>query len=576
MELSLDEEDFSADFSPEASRRRESDDESEYQDSEASPVKKQDWKKGTGTAAAPPVVARAAAIADEPPEQSYREESRDDESRVAQSDEFEDESEEPPPPYIAVSTVAATAKPVTTNPVSNYALTTQWKPSVAILQPDPDEEQSVQDESVESESEIIESQDHSTQEKPASRLIAPSYLTREPVVEQSAPSESGVYEEDAFEDDSIAPSPDTRPIAPTVLQPTLTHQAVTKSEPVFDYSMDFSDDGIENGGKRERIVATSLAPTANDTYGQLIDASAERESDGEQSALLESDENSQMHGDPDKSPKTKDVQPSIFHEGVNSQPSRQEQSSEEVYSTQFDSNAENYTSKTLGEDDHATATLIDFLPVQDAVPSSKPVALQHRDTDAGVQRDTTVIPGMVPQPSSRENELTVQSSSIKSRSRVTIVRDYVVASGEKPEMRDASTQFTGNHAGIQTDLVPDGMHNLREATRVGINTVDDKTSIGVSGPSSSPNQNPPTPPPAPVSTPIDTSSPQLSSFYNMNLLQQPIATSTSLYKQQLLALQEQILQKKRETERLVSERMSFQYGSSRGTERVLCDFCQRL
>ncbi|KAG6960791.1 hypothetical protein JG688_00009416 [Phytophthora aleatoria] len=46
-------------------------------------------------------------------------------------------------------------------------------------------------------------------------------------------------------------------------------------------------------------------------------------------------------------------------------------------------------------------------------------------------------------------------------------------------------------------------------------------------------------------------------------------TSTSVFKQQLLALQEQILQKKRETERIVRDRITFQYSSLRGTERFI-------
>ncbi|KAL4117850.1 hypothetical protein PRIC2_010179 [Phytophthora ramorum] len=149
------------------------------------------------------------------------------------------------------------------------------------------------------------------------------------------------------------------------------------------------------------------------------------------------------------------------------------------------------------------------------------------------------------------------------------IRAYQLDEGIRVKMKDASTQFTGNHAAIQTDLVPDGMHNLfvsptptptfscsfsRE------NEVPPSEAKYVSCHS---KQQPPPPPPI---------SPQLgASAYSLDALKLPTVASTSLYKQQLLNLQEQILQKKRETERIVHDRMTFQYSSLRGIERFIAD-----
>ncbi|KAJ8518167.1 hypothetical protein ON010_g18235 [Phytophthora cinnamomi] len=144
-------------------------------------------------------------------------------------------------------------------------------------------------------------------------------------------------------------------------------------------------------------------------------------------------------------------------------------------------------------------------------------------------------------------------------SHVTIVRDFEVDEEKRVEMRDASTQFTGNHASIQTDLVPDGMRNLLTAT----STANRKSEVCPSNPEDVRVQRVPQPPPPPISSMFG------SPMYSLDILKLPGTSSTSIYKQQLLALQEQILQKKRETERIVHDRMTFQYSSSRGTERFL-------
>ncbi|KAL4093229.1 hypothetical protein PRIC1_010663 [Phytophthora ramorum] len=136
-------------------------------------------------------------------------------------------------------------------------------------------------------------------------------------------------------------------------------------------------------------------------------------------------------------------------------------------------------------------------------------------------------------------------------------------------MKDASTQFTGNHAAIQTDLVPDGMHNLfvsptpTPTFSCSFSRENEVPPSEAKYASCHSKQQPPPPPPI---------SPQLgASAYSLDALKLPTVASTSLYKQQLLNLQEQILQKKRETERIVHDRMTFQYSSLRGIERFIAD-----
>ncbi|KAG6623001.1 Elicitin protein [Phytophthora cinnamomi] len=110
-----------------------------------------------------------------------------------------------------------------------------------------------------------------------------------------------------------------------------------------------------------------------------------------------------------------------------------------------------------------------------------------------------------------------------------------------------------------SDLVPDGMRNLLTAT----STANRKSEVCPSNPEDVRVQRVPQPPPPPISSMFG------SPMYSLDILKLPGTSSTSIYKQQLLALQEQILQKKRETERIVHDRMTFQYSSSRGTERFL-------
>ncbi|GMF42026.1 unnamed protein product [Phytophthora fragariaefolia] len=197
----------------------------------------------------------------------------------------------------------------------------------------------------------------------------------------------------------------------------------------------------------------------------------------------------------------------------------------------------------------------------DDITSARDVSLNHSN---GKKDSTSRIVPLVDSayaPAFQSTNKTDEDNELIStkRSCVTIIRAF--DEGRRVEMRDASTQFTGNHAAIQTDLVPEGMHNLLTSTphvpppsRENDDALSDRESTRVQGE--------PQPPPPPISSVFG------STMYSLDALKLPVTASTSIYKQQLLALQEQILQKKRETERIVHDRMAFQYSSLRGTERV--------
>ncbi|OWZ02268.1 hypothetical protein PHMEG_00026200 [Phytophthora megakarya] len=153
------------------------------------------------------------------------------------------------------------------------------------------------------------------------------------------------------------------------------------------------------------------------------------------------------------------------------------------------------------------------------------------------------------------------------KERVTIVRTFQYNEEKRVEMKDASTQFTGNHAAIQADLIPDGMHNVFErAPSQPTSTTSPRfgeksDACPCANLNSCQREQQPLPTP-PISTLFE------SPLKNLDALKWPVTSSTSIYKQQLLKLQDQILQKKRETEQIVHARMTFEYSSLRGTERV--------
>ncbi|RLN54598.1 hypothetical protein BBJ28_00009551 [Nothophytophthora sp. Chile5] len=364
-------------------------------------------------------------------------------------------------------------------------------------------------------------------------------------------SESGVYDEENFEDEEESTTTAAAEVDPNAVLSPLT----AKTEAVFDYSMDFSEDEVEEQTphraefefKHDDAVQPVAATEALDSKSlSASGASADDDANVERSAFLESDDSEE------------DNHRQNGMGGTDPAVSASDEADRPPDSTPSD----------LGDPSQAVSEAREIqnglTPRKSAVFLEEAVSLgSDRAVDNAHSAATTTTAART---APLEARAVVEARTAPERPRVTIIRPCAPEPDGRVEMKDASTQFTGNHAAIQTDLVPDGMHNLSlPPPAPPSQPVGSHRGAEASTRDSQPYHRPINqPPPPPV-----TSSVFGSSSYNMEALKLPMATSTSIYKQQLLALQDQILQKKRETERLVHDRMAFQYSSLRGTERFL-------
>ncbi|GMF25398.1 unnamed protein product [Phytophthora lilii] len=353
--------------------------------------------------------------------------------------------------------------------------------------------------------------------------------------QQSVASESGIYEEDAFEEEDLSvASPAPVSAMAAISQPT------SNAEANFDYSMDFSDDEATRPEmpKPQAAINDSAERDPSPSHSQ----SNSDKDDGDRSAFLDSD--SFQKDDIGESDITASNVMDQLASGeeltdITTKP-LQELASQDTKTQNNQKPMEHVASNVLL--DHTSGV----------VPS------QHvADTSLA-----SVVPALTTTAQHAGEEVTAAQ-----RAHVTIIRDFECDEAKPVEMKDASTQFTGNHAAIQTDLVPDGMHNLfvppplPNPAAPSHNLPQENETVSRNGEPTY-SQCETQPPPPPITSMFG------SSMYSMDALRLPLTTSTSIYKQQLLTLQEQILKKKRETERILHDRMTFQYSSLRGTERV--------
>lgn len=340
-------------------------------------------------------------------------------------------------------------------------------------------------------------------------------------------SASGVCEEEVFDEEAVAIEPISTLQSKFQADPAPADS--TNIEPNFDYSMDFSDDEVE----AKEPIATVQSPIALSHHSE--DASKSQSFDGksggknEQSEYFESDDGSQLH----------EGEIQIVSE-EQEMPSRKNSLGDEM-----PEDAGKLVSMAKHEQE-----LEQMMPPEQCYSSRAANTTTTTDLEA-TDKDTSPV---------------LLSSA---RQRVVIIREYDRVESEKPEMKDVSTQFTGNHAGIQAELVPEGMHNLfprcsiqQEQPHLEPMSVPESTKRPTDPTSSSSF-----PPPPPQMKPP---SPSAGNYeYSMGQIHSPsTSSSTSVYKQQLIELQRQIQLKKQETEKLVRDRMAFQYSTFRGTERV--------
>lgn len=536
----MDEDDLSLDSSRDVSRGRGRDQSSDEDDEDdISPLKTKAQASALSTRTPAPV----------PKPTTYS----DDE-------EFDEEEEEAPPPYTTAATASGSSVRNAPSAVTTAPSLSSWRPTTA-REPDNNDDQSIEAESIVSQSEIIESHDQSGFHDPSPVLATPIAATNRatPLALQSAPSESGAYESGAYEEDGF--DEESKPASPQ-RQPVVA----ARTEATFDYSMDFSDDGGDESAPSGPAVSKMPESVKIDAplkeQEEPVSEGEEEQSDGARSELLESSGESNGPAP------------------VQSYPPQQEDNTEE----------EDYASVDLPETSPVPLSVIHERASSFQMAEPIPAPIQRQEPDVGITAinirgeqapppplstnkapelsNRTAATEHLPQPkqvlpTANDNFVRVDPTTRSWRSQVTIVRAYDTSTASKPEMVDASTQYTGNHAGIQTDLVPDGMLNLLEPRPRSQTHQETDPNDKNNQPSSTIPQHQTLPPaPQPESTRLPTPS------YSMDLLYASPGSSTSFYKQQLFALQQQILEKKRETERLVTDRMNFRYSSLRGTERV--------
>lgn len=469
---------------------------------------------------------------------------------------FMDESDEgDPPPFTATVPSRAPISDAVKSGVPSSVLEAS-KPHSAVQYTNL-EKSDEHEESIASKSDYVES--FEDEEPPSSKPVVAA--TAKQVV---AASESGVYEDEAFDEESgVVPASVQASNQPPISQ-------LGGSSRAFDYSMDFSDDNVVEGKLETppRAAAAAHSIPVMQTEAVREQASAppspanSHESDRqEQSDYLESDE--------DRSVIARDLEAPSGDEKLALSASHSSESAViDVY--------KNSVAPVTIHSDTEVASRTDVVWLEpDTVRDQKsqgslaPSAVQQESLTETVSRTI---------PSDQQSKApvacgpplhTVAPTTVTTRGRVLIVREYEQPARESVEMKDASTQFTGNHAGIQADLTPDGMHSLHSSSAPEAPTPPSLPEHRTSGAATDHGKSACDPSPAPAVPPSPPPAPMLGSpGYSMDLLRLPTAVTTSIYKQQLLALQEQILTKKRETERLVQERMTFQYSSLRGTERV--------
>ncbi|RHZ10657.1 hypothetical protein DYB31_007483 [Aphanomyces astaci] len=190
-------------------------------------------------------------------------------------------------------------------------------------------------------------------------------------------------------------------------------------------------------------------------------------------------------------------------------------------------------------------------------------AEREQQREACDSRDPT--PGPPP-----ENDHYRTTSQPSVRRRVEIVREYEHGPRAKVEMKDASTQFTGNHVLIQADLNP---HHQGGACN------DTTAHFQFPPPFSchtSPKAQPPvepipttdsTQPPPDPNAPVDSHG-MMGTFMDATMASVNTTLSTSMYRQQLQHIQTQIRRKRLESERVMREAMAYRYTSMDAAEKV--------
>ncbi|KAG9408072.1 hypothetical protein AC1031_021307 [Aphanomyces cochlioides] len=153
----------------------------------------------------------------------------------------------------------------------------------------------------------------------------------------------------------------------------------------------------------------------------------------------------------------------------------------------------------------------------------------------------------------------LESSAPRTRRNIVIVREYQQSRPDKVEMKDVSTQYTGNHVQIQADLTPH-QDAVREEPPSTENSERTETQ--------------PPPPPMSHSRPstMDQTAPlpfPNDANFGTSMASVNTTLATSLYRHQLQQIQAQIRRKRLEADRVMREAMTYRYTSMDAAEKFV-------
>ncbi|OQR93001.1 hypothetical protein ACHHYP_03013 [Achlya hypogyna] len=314
---------------------------------------------------------------------------------------------------------------------------------------------------------------------------------------RSAPTvqdESDVYDDDIEEMEEESVVEDDAPNAPAVTTVVVSPSPV--NEPAYDYSMEFSQDN--------EVQQPPPKEPSEDNYGDESFAASETPVAPPDEAVAYADESFQAAS-----------------------------SSEEA---EVPATAETYVEVAHNETPPSPPTVT--LPALTSPPTPLvpvPVAA------ANIVDSKTLVPSATETRDEASHIPVVKPP----RPCVTIVREYEFPARPKPEMRDASTQFTGNHVQIQADLGPQA---------------------NVSAPA--PEEPLPTPAPGVPEALPAALPPPLAQHAPQPMISASFMGS-SVYRQQLQQIQLHIRRKRLETDRVLRETSPYRYTSYDETEKYV-------
>ncbi|KDO35454.1 hypothetical protein SPRG_00302 [Saprolegnia parasitica CBS 223.65] len=357
--------------------------------------------------------------------------------------------------------------------------------------------------------------DASEDDQPPTRATAAIPVVTPPKQEE----ESDAYDDDDVVDEASMVEEEDEDVDDAPAKSTVVPTKASE-QPTYDYSMEFSQDDNDDGPKATTMAPSAVQPVASemsdgDNYGDESFAASE--------PVLER---------------------------VAKEPSEDNYGDESFAASEPAAPAMEETPAYDDESFQEASVDLVVAPAVVVPPSVAPVPAPAAMVEPASSAPTLPTPRPLVEPTVTLPTATISTSVPAappvetSRPRVMIVREYELPERPKAEMKDASTQYTGNHVQIQADFGP---------------------------------QSAPSPPLDPPSVPTPTWQPphetsQASSQFGhapIPPLLNVSLTGSSVYRHQLAQIQLQIRRKRLETDRLLRESSAFRYTSHDETDKFV-------